>query len=493
VIAASRTHAARLLLRIAETQLADGLAPAAEESLRAALALEPEPEAAFALGRLLLRRRAKDDADAVFASLLDWSGGRAELRVLVGGAYADAGYLNDAIREFKAALAGAPDLQAAHVSLGYAYLALAAGQSNPDAERALRRALELDPASYNARYYLGQLELLAGRRREASEHLRAAAAARPRSPEPWLQLGLDAFARGEPGPAEADLRKGLELAAEEPGRSEDLLRRASAALSRIALARGDRAEAERWFRRAREVAAGGGEPPPGVARRGGAAAAGGAGIATPAAALAGTPGLGPPGAPPPPAAAPSGPATAEPPAPADLRRALGDRLAAVYNDWGTAEARRGDFHEALRRYRNAEPWRPDAPGLMRNLGLAAIQAGDYAEGARALARALEADPDDRAVRALLAIALASSDRYAEAVEVFATIGDAAFADPRLAYLWALSLARSERPDEARRVLARLRALPLPPEALAQVAALYEEIGDPETAAGLLEEAARRRP
>ena len=445
-VEAGRTRAAGLLLQIAGLQQAEGLLPEAEESLRRALALEPEPEAAFALGRLLLRRGANEEADAVFASLLDWSGGRAELRVLVGGAYADAGHPREAIREFEAAIAADPDLAHAHVSLGYAYLALTAGQSNPDAERALHRALALDPASYDAHYSLGQLALLDGRRREASEHLLAAAAARPGSPEPWLQLGLDAFARGQIGEAAARLRRGVELADAAPGGSDDLLRRACAALTRIALARGDRAEAERWFRRAREPAAGGGG-------------------STPPAAV---------------------------PPPADLRRALAERLAAVYNDWGTAEARRGDYAGALLRYREAERWHPDAPGLARNLGFAAFQAGDYEESARALARAVEAEPEDRAARALLAISLASSDRHAEAAEVFAAIGDDAFADPRLAFLWARSLARSGRPEEARPILDRMRALPLPPEALEQVAALYREIGDGATAAELLDEAARRR-
>jgi tetratricopeptide (TPR) repeat protein len=448
VVVASRARAAGLLLQIAGLQQAEGLLPEAEESLRRALALEPEPEAAFALGRLLLQRGADDEASTVFASLLDWSGGRAELRVLVGGAYADAGRPGEAIPQFEAAIAADPGLAHAYVSLGVAYLALTAGQSNPEAERALRRALALDPGSYEANYSLGQLELLDGRRREASEHLRAAAAARPGAPDPWLQLGLDAFARGETGEAETTLRKGLALADREPGDSEELLRRACAALARLAFARGDREAAERWFERYRSP----GEHDP--------------------------------------AAAPEPPAT--PPDPAEPRRALAERLAAVYNDWGTAEARRGDFAEALVRYRQAERWHPVAPGLARNLGLAAFESGDYAESARALARAVEADPGDRAARALLAISLASSERWAEAAEVFAAIGDAAYADPRLAFLWARSLARSGRPEEARRILARMRELPLPPEALAQVAGLYEEIGDRETAAELEAEAARRR-
>lgn len=487
VIAASRTLAARLLQRIAEAQQAEGKPAEAEASLRSSLDIEPAPEAAFALGQLLLRRHAKGEADRVFASILDWSGGRAELRLLVGGAYADAGYLGEAIAEFKAALAGDPDLASAHVSLGYAYLALTAGQSNPQAEAALRRALALDPASYDANYYLGQIELLEGRREQASKLLLAAAAARPRSPEPWLQLGLDAFGHGDLGPAEEQLGKGLELARAAPGRSADLLRRACAAMTRIALVRGDREEAERWFGRAREVETGG-DDGAGEDERPHGTAATAAGIATPAAALGGAPGVGTRGEPAPPSRQPA----EEEPSPAEARRALGERLAAVYNDWGTAEARRGDFAEAIRRYREAERWQPEAPGLMRNLGLAAFRAGDYAESARALARAVEADPDDRAARALLAISLASSERWAEAAEVFAAIGDAAFADPRLAYLWALSLARSERAGEARAILDRMRSLPLPPEALLQVAALYEEIGDRETAAELREEARRRR-
>jgi tetratricopeptide (TPR) repeat protein len=260
-------------------------------------------------------------------------------------------------------------------------------------------------------------------------------------------------------------------------------------------ARGDRAAAERCFGRARQLAGDGRET---VTAGGGAAdlgdprnpdrAATGTPIATRAAALArppavggvrpgdaggGTPGgrVGEGGS----RSAARDAAADAGPTPDDALPALGERLAAAYNDWGTAEARRGDFAEAVRRYQDAERWSPDAPGLMRNMGLAAFQTGDHAEAARALGRAVEADPGDRAARALLAVSLATAGRDAEASEAFAPLGDAALDDPRLAYLWARSLARAGRPDEARGILGRLRTLPLPPEAVAQVNALEREI------------------
>ncbi len=474
-----------------------GRPDSAERSLRRSLEEAPEPDAAFALGRLLLRRGDRAGAAAVFAPLVEWSGDGAEMHLAIGNAYAETGHLGDAIRELETALERDPGLHRAQLSLGYAYLTLGAGQGSPEAERALRAAAAADPASYDARLYLGQLESLAGRLDEAAVHLRAAAAADPGAADPWLQLGLDAFGAGDAA-AEAHLRRGVELAAGRRGRSGSLLPRAQAALARLALGRGDRAEAERLWEARRALLA---------AEPAGPEAAGPAG-----APVAMSPASPAPGPPPPPASLrpPDGlgetdglaPADglAPPALPGDERAALlAERrarleatLAAALNDWGTAEAQRGDPAAALERYREAERWGPETPGLMRNLGLAAFQAGDHAEAARALARAVEADPADRAARAIYGVALASSERWAEAVEAFEGLGEAALEDPRLAYLWALSLARTGRTDAARPILARMRAMPLPPEALLQVAALYREIGDAGLADEIEAEAARRR-
>jgi predicted Zn-dependent protease len=453
IIAESRGLSALLLRLIAHIELAQGLPGEASESLRQSVAVEPDPMTAYALGTLLLRRDEKAEARAVFDRLLAGAGGRAELHLLIGNAYAAAAEVREAIRELEAAAAGNPALLRAHLNLASAHLLLNAGQSTPATLDALRAALAVDPTSYEANYYLSHLESLEKRYTDAAVHLRAAAAARPRSADPRLQLGLNAFAAGDLE-AERLLLEGVALA-EKHGEDMRLLSRAFGALSRIAAARGDLEAGARYFARARELGEKPADDPP---------------AETPPA---------------------SGVDEARLAALRERRQGLADVLARVFTDWGTAAARGGDPAEALRRYRDAERWNPKTPLLMRNLGLAALAAGDFEEGVRALTAAAAADPQDRSLPSLQAVALFSAKRWAEAASVFEGLGDALFENPRMAYMWAASLARSGAAERARKVLERLRALPLPPPALRQLGELYREMGDDETAGELLREAEAR--
>ena len=452
VVAESRRLSALLLRLIAHLELAQGRPERASESLRQAHGIEPDPMTAYALGTVLLRRGEKMEAREVFDHLLAGAGGRPELHLLIGNAYAATSEVEETIREFEAAAEGNPGLFRAHLNLAYAHLLLNAGQSTPVTLAALRAALAVAPTSYEANYYLGHLESLEKRYAEAAEHLRAAAAAQPRSADPWLQLGLNAFAAGDLEQAETLLLKGVGLG-EEHGEDVKLLSRAYGAWSRVAASRGDLETGARYFARARE--------------------------------LEEKPAQDPPAAPPP------GAEEARLAALRERHRELADVLASVFNDWGTAAARGGDPAQALRRYRDAERWNPSTPLLMRNLGLAALEAGDHEESVRALTAAAAAEPQDRSVQSLLAVALSSAERWAEAARAFDALGDVLFENPRTAYMWAAALARSGEPARAREVLARLRALPLPPPALEQLGELYREMGDHETALELFSEAQAR--
>jgi tetratricopeptide (TPR) repeat protein len=65
------------------------------------------------------------------------------------------------------------------------------------AERAYRRALENDPASYPARVNLGVLKLAQGDASAAGELFATAAEARPDAPDAWNDLGLARRAQGD--------------------------------------------------------------------------------------------------------------------------------------------------------------------------------------------------------------------------------------------------------------------------------------------------------
>jgi tetratricopeptide (TPR) repeat protein len=156
-------------------------------------------------------------------------------------------------------------------------------------------------------------------------------------------------------------------------------------------------------------------------------------------------------------------------------------LGTSYNDWGTSEARRGQFGSALSHFHDAEKWDDSTPGLMRNIGLAALKLGDNDEAARAFRVAASKDPNDTQARAMLAISLYSARRYTEAAKAFGELGDGVYRDPRMAYAYADSLAKSNDPKKTVEVLGKLTAQPLPKEMWMTAGDVYTQVDDYEDA------------
>jgi tetratricopeptide (TPR) repeat protein len=97
-------------------------------------------------------------------------------RFTYGAAYSQAGYFDQAIREFTAALETDPDYAEAHYNLGTLYLK----QGKPDeARRHLLRALELRPEYPDALNNLGLLAAQAGENPEAIRYFQEAIRQRP--------------------------------------------------------------------------------------------------------------------------------------------------------------------------------------------------------------------------------------------------------------------------------------------------------------------------
>ena len=143
-----------------------------------------------------------------------------------------------------------------------------------------------------------------------------------------------------------------------------------------------------------------------------------------------------------------------------------------FNDWGTAEARQGQFQLALAHFQQAEKWDAATPGLMRNLGTAAFRLEDYPESARALQIAVAQDPTDQRSRLMLAMSLFTIEKFADAASNFAQISDLTMQDTRSAYAWAFSLARTNQPQKSNQIADQLAARELAPEVHLLVCQLY---------------------
>lgn len=141
------------------------------------------------------------------------------------------------------------------------------------------------------------------------------------------------------------------------------------------------------------------------------------------------------------------------------------------------QSRQQKFDLALAHFHEAEHWRADTPGLMRNVGMAAVRLSDYPEAVRALRPVVAANPNDQLARSLLGTALYSTQNFAEAVRVFAPLGDSALREPELAYAWAASLIAVTQFPQATALLDKLEKQSLSPEMLVLVAQAWSQMGN----------------
>jgi tetratricopeptide (TPR) repeat protein len=155
-------------------------------------------------------------------------------------------------------------------------------------------------------------------------------------------------------------------------------------------------------------------------------------------------------------------------------------LAAAYNDWGTTQAKNGDYRGALGLLSEGEHWDPTAPGLMRNLGMAAFQLGDFSRSASAFTAALDGEGGQNSaergkVEVLLGLSQFLQKQYEQASKAFGSAPDATFSDAHAAYAWAFSLAHLNDPQQASLVLARLVTMPMSPSERALACQVYDQI------------------
>jgi len=462
----------------------------ASEALARSFELKHDVNVQFALGMALLNLKEKEKAAAVFRAMLEAYGDRAIWHVVFGGAYRDTKYPDDAIREFRRAIALDPKAPHVHLFLGLTLLEQNYWGPSPEILREFAEEINQYPDDYYGNYNLGVLQMEQGQPAPSNQHLLIAAKSQPTNPDPWLYLGLNAYKSNDYPTARQYLLKTVELTGEDQARNNFQIRRGYIALGRILVAEGKKEEADQYFTKAKALGAksmelsseaissamseGGMHSSPGVMPS----------LAQPQNANSASQ-----------ESAPVDPTERPDPStltdvqlsPTQLKdvQARENQLSAVlsttYNDWGTAEARQKDYASALSHFHAAEKWDDSTPGLMRNVGLAALRLGDQKEAARAFQLAVEKDPKDQLANAMLGMSLFSAQRYADAAKAFNNAGEGVYRDPRMAYAWAFSLVRINDLTKAVEVLNRLNAQPLPTEMAIGVGDLYNQTGDYEDA------------
>ena len=468
---------------------------AAVVSFQRSLQLVQNVNTEFALGSSLLKIQQKAEAEKIFQQMLAEYGDRAIWHVVFAGAYRESRMPDDAIREFRHAIELDPKVGHAQFFLGLTLLEQNQWAQTEDSMSAFRAAVEQDPSDYFSNFYLGVGESELKLFEQSNQHLKVAAESDAKSPEIFLYLGLNAFQQTDYKAAQEYLTRAVDLTGNDEPRNNYQIRRAYIALGRIHFMSGNKPEADKYIQRAKDVSnkslensaqsisetmsSGGMQHAPEV-----------------------LPYIKVPSQPMPEEVAPADatvPLDSAKLAQATLNEAeqkeairfekqLRQILSSSLNDWGTSEARRGRYQDALEHFHEAERWDNTTAGLMRNTGVAALKVSDIQEAIRALEIAVQIDPQDKAARSRLALTLFRTDQYDAAHGQFEALGRDVFGDPALAYAWGYTLVRLNQPQKAGEVLARTAKLATSPEMLLSLGDLYSVLEDYEHAIAVYKKA-----
>ncbi|HYG11698.1 MAG TPA: tetratricopeptide repeat protein, partial [Pyrinomonadaceae bacterium] len=184
----------------------------AARELEAALALKPNDyDAAYTLGLAYLKRRQLAQARRIYEQMVVALGDRPPLRVLIGRAYRETGFLPEAVEEFKKAVALDPRFPRVHYYLAFTYLLKDGASALGDAVKELQLELAAHPEEFFANYYLGVIQVSEGKHQTALGLLEKAARLQPNNPDPQFFLGQAYQSLGQYKQAIAAFRKAIAL------------------------------------------------------------------------------------------------------------------------------------------------------------------------------------------------------------------------------------------------------------------------------------------
>lgn len=436
-LAARSPRDSALRRQLAQAMVANGQPGQAVQELEEAHALMPDDlELSFALASGYLRLKKASEAEALLNAIAR-ARPQASTYVLIGRTYRDFGdyararatltraleldprarrahyYLgtvaimdegyvraDEAIAEFRAELAIAPDDPATHLRLG---VVLESAKRHREALPSLERAVADPRAGREAFEYLGRCQLALGKNEEAIKSLTRALESGPppagRSDGPihyQLATALRALGRtDEAAPHFAEAQRLSERRADEDrerlGRyladvpeAEEIVESASALLG------------GGWFSRL-------------------------------------TPGER-----------------------STLRQSISDAMARAYLNLGVAQARADRFARAADFFEGAAAADPNFPGVQYSLGVAYFNAGQFDKATAPLSRAAESADHASEARRMLALSWLNLEQYGKAVDLLRDDSLRA-TDASLQYAYGVALVRSGRSAEAEHIFTQLLA------------------------------------
>jgi tetratricopeptide (TPR) repeat protein len=419
----------------------------AADALEAALKLAPRDyDVAYTLGLAYLKQKQLPKARAVFDRMVAQLGNRAALRVLVGRAYRETGFLAEAIDEFKRAVALDPKFPRVHYYLGLTYLLKDGPERIPDAAREFEIELASHPDEFFANYYLGVLSVIDRKWDVAIPYLEKASRAKPDDPDPYFHLGQAYQGLERHEQAVEALRKSVALTSD-ISHNEFQVGTAHYRLGQSLVRLGRTDEGEKELKVSAEIKS---KSLKHDERRAEAYLSGETLEAQQAKLSESLSGEGFESAKAPDARAGEA-----------LRRDAiyyAKVVAAAHNNIGLLRAERQDYRVAAEQFEQAAKWNPQHEGLSFNLGLARFKAEQYEAAVQPLESELKARPDNLAARRLLGMSCFMTKDYARASALLAEVLAVRPDDPALLYPLALALAKQGKLEESDRLVQRMVAV-----------------------------------
>jgi len=413
---------------------------AAANRLESALRMQPDFDTGYLLALADLELKNPVPAGVIFDEMQASSVPSASLHVLIGLAYRETGYLDQAANHFAKALELEPQKARLRSSLGLTYY-LQGPQNYAKAREQFLAELSKTPDDYDSEYYLGMIAEKEQKPSESEKWFELVTAARADDPDPFFRLGQASFDAGHLEKAVAVLQKSLALASQanygEVAEVHELMSKALEKLNRHAEAESELAQAKqirsqlagRGSRQAPDASAGSGET----------AAMSGSGQQELRSMLMRTPH----GA--------ELPNSRE----AEYVKRVSAMLGEAYHNLGVIDARAARYSNAEEEFAEAARWNPKIESLDRNWGLAAFRAERYEHAIGPLERLLRQTPKDANLRQMLGLSYYMTDQFAKSAETFRPILDALPENAGLLYAAGVALVRSGDAATGGRLFSRM--------------------------------------
>lgn len=401
----------------------------AKKQFETAVAFDPTFENGYELAVADLDLGDGKDATRIFSEMLASFGDTAAIHMYFGQAYGRSDFQDDAVAEFKKAIAKDDKLPGVHYSLAAAYLAAAGNSKLAEADQELRKEIAISPQSAVAYAALGHLlaqqQHDSATQLEAESDLKRAVAIDPQDPDGFFYLGQFYADLHQVPQAEAALRQSISLT-KDVSRNAFQVQKAHYLLGRLLMQSGSVDEGKQQIaisqtllqqnlQRARSQLSDY--------------------LQTSAPARAAN------------AQAPPMPMTAED-HPLDpqaahqtdlLEKQLAPAIADSYNNLGAIAGSKSNYRAALQYFEQAAEWNPTLPGLDLNWGRAAFAAGAFHQAIAPLSHYLRAHSDDDQIRSDLGLSQFFINNYAAARTTLESLQGKGSEAPQLQFAYAESL------------------------------------------------------